>query len=85
MSAVDTTGWSAQWVRRLAEAEPGLSVKKDTPRGASSASSRCGAKTARRAPSVAYAGTSADHRTTHGDRSNPGFATCCWTSSGSAR
>lgn len=35
MSAVDTTGWSAEWRRRLHRATPGLSVPVDTPRGES--------------------------------------------------
>lgn len=32
---VDTTGWSKEWKNRLATADSGLSVRKDTPRGAS--------------------------------------------------
>lgn len=34
-SQVDTTGWSAAWKRRLADADLGLSVPRNTPRGRS--------------------------------------------------
>jgi hypothetical protein len=35
IDGIDTTGWSAEWVRRLRKATAGLSVPQNTPRGRS--------------------------------------------------